>query len=244
MTQPATPLLSKPGQTRVLKVICTLVCVLSAGCASNHEGSPNFLSATNAPPRMNSNELAKANAMIAGAMNENARKEFEDRLRGIPPPPSEFPFPNFDTGPHRPLPIHVNFYCINDHYPNYLLCQYDVDEKHYNQSDESGWFKAALKQIRHFGPTKFPPIKWVAVIINNDAEWKDVSTIDQAHKVGAIFKVSDVFDSSRDLSQLIAHADMDRHPFKLDPQQPTPGEQQRWVIVERHATNNPTTGSN
>jgi hypothetical protein len=30
-----------------------------------------------------------------------------------------------------------------------------------------------------------------------------------------------------------------------DTQQPTPGEQQRWVIVERHAaTNNPTTGLN
>jgi hypothetical protein len=35
---------------------------------------------------------------------------------------------------------------------------------------------------------------------------------------------------------------MDRHPFVYDTQQPTPGEQQRWVIVERHAaTNNPTT---
>ena len=70
-----------------------------------------------------------------------------------------------------------------------------------------------------------------------------MSTIDQAHKVGAIFKASDVFDSSRDLSQLIASADMDRHPFKLDRQQQTPGEQQRWIIVEQHATtNNPTTG--
>ena len=62
-------------------------------------------------------------------------------------------------------------------------------------------------------------------------------------KVGAIFKASDVFDSSHDLSQLVAHAEMDRHPFKYDTTQPTPGEQQRWVIVEQHATNNPTTGS-
>jgi hypothetical protein len=62
--------------------------------------------------------------------------------------------------------------------------------------------------------------------------------------VGAIFKASDVFDSSRDLSQLVVEVNMDRHPFKYDTSQPTPGEQQRWIIVEQHAaTNSPTAGS-
>jgi len=160
------------------------------------------------------------------------------------PPAKTVPLPNYQAGPLNPRPIHVNFYETRDYYPSYPLCSYDVDEKNYDTSNEPGWFKAALKQIRALGPKKFPPFKWVVVIINNRAEWKNVSTIDQAHKVGTIFKASDVFDSSRDLSQLITHADMDRHPFKLDPQQPTPGEQQRWLIVERHAaTNPPTTGS-
>jgi hypothetical protein len=53
------------------------------------------------------------------------------------------------------------------------------------------------------------------------------------------------FNHWRRLSSLIAQAEMDRHPFKYDTTQPTPGEQQRWIIVEQHAaTNSPTTGSN
>jgi hypothetical protein len=216
---------------------------LLVGCVYGGEGSPNVLSATNAPPQMNSNELAKARAMIAGAMNEGARKEYEDRLRGIPPPPSHFPFPNVEGYAHHPRPNYVNFYGINDHYPDYLLCEYDVEVKNYDQSNEPKWFKAALKQARRSGPTKFPPIKWIAVAICNVAEHKDASTFEQSFKVGAIFKAGDVFDSSRDLSQMIANAQMDRHPFKYDTTQPTPGEQQRWIIVEQHAaTNNPTTG--
>ena len=72
----------------------------------------------------------------------------------------------------------------------------------------------------------------------------NASTFEKSFKVGAIFKASEVFDSSHDLSQLVADAEMDRHPFKYDTHQPTPGEQQRWLIVERHAaTNAPTTGS-
>lgn len=153
------------------------------------------------------------------------------------PPPSEWPFPNYPAGPGNPLPPYVNFYRINDHYPAYLLCEYQVDEEHYNQSDEPGWFKASLGQIRKSGPKKFPSIKWVAVIIENDAEWK-AGTIDQAHKVGAIFKASDVFDSSHDLPQLVVRVDMDRHPFKYDPSQPTPRDQDRWLIVEQHAATN------
>jgi hypothetical protein len=142
----------------------------------------------------------------------------------------------------HPRPNYVNFYGINDHYPEYLLCEYPVDEKKYDQANEPKWFKAALKQIYHSGPTKFPPIKWVAVAVCNVAEHKDASTFEQSFKVGAIFKASDVFDSSSDLSQLVTHADMDRHPFFLDMKRPDlfPAEQQRWMIVERHAATNST----
>jgi hypothetical protein len=213
------------------------------GCASNGGFAESHLQATNAPPQMSSNELAKANAIIAASMNEGARKDFEDRLRGVPPPPSEFPFPNVEGYAQHPPPNYVNFYAVDDRYPAYLQCQYDVNEKNYSHSDEPKWFKAALKQIRRAGPTKFPPIKWVAVIIYNRGDYKDeYTTFEQCTKVGAIFKASDVFGSAYDLSQLVTRADMDRHPLVYDTQQPTPGEQQRWVIVERHAaTNNPTT---
>ncbi len=169
---------------------------------------------------------------------EKVDKDNEERLRN--PHPSDWPLPNFETGPGRPLPSYVNFYCMNDRYPVYLLCEYDVKEQNYNQTNEPEWFKAALEQIRRSGPKKFPPIRWVAVAIRNVAEHRDVSTFEQSFKVGALFKASGVFDPSRDLSQLVAHAEMDRHPFLLDQQQPTPGEQQRWVIVERYAATNHT----
>jgi hypothetical protein len=253
MTKPATPLLSEPGPTRVLKIICILVCMLSVSCVRAGEGSPSSLSATNTPPQTISPEMtqqSKSNETErAAALREAfqyADKQAEDRAHGVPLPPSQFPFPNVEGYAHHPPPAYVNFYAADDRYPAYLQCDYDVDEKNYSQSDEPKWFKAALKQIRHSGPTKFPPIKWIAVIIYNRGDYKDENTtFEQCTKVGAIFKASDIFDSSHDLSQLIAHATMDRHPFKFDPQQPTPGKQQRWVIVERHATNNPpTTGSN
>jgi hypothetical protein len=172
-----------------------------------------------------------------------SRMMLKARVNGMPEPPSQFPLPNVEGYAGHPLPDYVNFYCINDHYPNYLLCEYDVDKKNYSQSDESKWFNAALKQIHHSGPKKFPPVKWIAVIIVNRAEWSGASTFEQAHKVGVIFNASDVFDSSRKFSQLIADAAKDRHPFKYDQIQPTPGDQQRWLIVERHSvTNKPTTG--
>ncbi len=250
MTQPATPLLPEPGPMRILKIICILVWVLSAGCG-RHEPQPNNSSATKLTQQemedrariQSANWQSPTNTdPLAVAMRE-ADKIYQEKL--LHPPTNKVIFlPNYQAGPLNPPPIHLNFYAINDHYQTYLLCQYDVDEKNYDQSGESGWFQAALKQIRKLGPTKFPPIRWVAVIICNRAEWKDVSTIDQAHKVGAIFKAGDVFDSSSNLSKLIAGAEMDRHPFKYDTSQPTPGEQQRWIIVERHATNNPTTRSN
>jgi hypothetical protein len=190
------------------------------------------------------NDEAERAAALREALQSSA-KEAEDRAHGVPPPPSQFSFPNYDAGPKRPYPIHVNLYGINDHYPDYLQCDFEVDEESYNQSDESKWFKESLKQIRHSGPQKFPSLKWIAVIIVNRAGWSGESTFEQAHKVGAIFKASDVFDSSKDLSKMIAAATMDRHPFFLDPQRSKyiPMEQQRWMIVERHATNSPTTGS-
>jgi hypothetical protein len=198
-------------------------------------------------------DQAMADALLAKGNHDNSITEALAysrmmglaRVNNMPEPPSEFPLPNFEAGPGRPLPVHVNFYCINDHYPNYLLCQYDVDKKNYNQSDEPVWFNAVLKQIRHSGPKKFPPIKWIAVVIDNRADWKGAGTFDQCYKVGAIFKAGDVFDSSRKFSQLMADAHMDRHPFKYDQLQPTPGDEQRWLIVERHAaTNSLVAGSN
>ena len=192
---------------------------------------------TQPPESLNSNADSSRPALTEG------ERIYEERMHGVPPPPSFFPFPNPEVGPQRPPPIKINFYAVNDDAPEYLLCQYDVDEDNYNQVEELKWFKAALDQVRHSGQKAFPPIKWVAVMISNRAEDKDVSTAEQSRKVAAIFKANDVFDHSHDLSQLVAHAEMDRHPFKYDPTQPTPGKQQRWMTVERHAaTNSPTTG--
>ena len=246
MTQPATPLLSEPGQTPVLKIICILVCVLSVSCVRAGEGSPDVLSATNTPHQVTSSEFSKqtgSNDALRAAL-DYAAKQREDRIRGVPLPPSAFSFPNPDAGPHLPPPSYVNFYGVDDSYPNYLECVFDVDEITYNQSKEPKWFIESLKQIRHSGPEKFPPIKWIAVLIKNRAEHKDASTFEPSFKEGAIFKASDVFDSSHDLSHLVANAVMDRHPFKYDTTQPTSGEQQRWIIVEQHAaTNSPTARS-
>ena len=227
---------------------------LLVACARDLKNSPSVLSTTNAPSQMSSQEShqdtnSDDHAALLAAL-DYAAKQDEDRIRGIPPPPSQFPFPNYDAGPLRPRPIRANFYQINDHFPHYLVCTYDVDEKKYSPSNESGWFKAALKQIRRSGSKDFPPIVWIAIVINNRAEWKDASKIDQAYRVGAIFKASEVFDLAIDVSQLVAQADMDRHPFKLEPKQSNPRlprmprEEQRWLIVERHAaTDNPATGT-
>jgi hypothetical protein len=196
-------------------------------------------------------DQAMADALLAkGNHDQDVREAFaysdlmvKARVNGMPEPPSQFPLPNAEAYAHHPLPAYVNFYCINDHYPDYLLCQYDVDEKNYGQSKESGWFKAALKQVRRSGPKKFPLIDWVAIVIDNRADWKGPGTFEQCYKVGAIFKAGDVFGSSHALSQLVADAAKDRHPFKYDQIQPTPGDQQRWLIVERHSvTNKPTAG--
>lgn len=142
--------------------------------------------------------------------------------------------PNFHTGPGLWKPIGINFYEMHDRYPGYLLCTYDVSENHYDQSNESAWFEAALLQIRGSGPESFSPFKWVAIVIANAAEHKGESTFEQSFKVGAVFSDRDVFDPSGDLAPLIARVDKDRRPFAYDLKQPTPGEQQRWLIVERH----------
>jgi hypothetical protein len=214
--------------------------------------APTEISAQDLQPSTNWHwNQAMADALLAKAdqdQDNNAFSAFsrmmlKARVNGMSEPPSQFPLPNVEGYAGHPLPDYVNFYCINDHYPNYLLCQYDVDEKNYDQSKESGWFKAALKQVRRSGPKKFPPIDWVAVVIDNGADWKGPGTFEQCYKVGAIFKASDVFGSSHELSQLVADAAKDRHPFKYDQIQPTPGDQQRWLIVERHSvTNKPTSG--
>jgi hypothetical protein len=218
-------------------VVLIVACFLN-GCAGNHQDASAFMSATNAP--LSPEEIARGNALFESTMDAKERKSYEDRLHGLPPPPSEFHFPNVEGYAHHPPPIKVNFYRIDDRFPVYLLCEYDVDEKHYSTNNEAGWFKASLKQIRHYGPEKFPPLKWIALIIVNDGEYKDVNTFESCRKVGAIFKADEVFDSSVSLSQLVAQADRNRHPFKYDTSQPTDGEEQRWIIVEHHAaTNNP-----
>ena len=157
-----------------------------------------------------------------------------EEFRKKPSPPA-FPLPNFPAGPGLPLPVSVNFYEQHERYPDYLCCTYNVQENHYDESNEPAWFASALLQIRGTGRERFPPIRWIAVMIANRAEHKDATTFEQSRKVGAIFNAADVFDPAKDPQQLIAHAALDRHPFFYDTTQPTPGEQQCWMIVERHA---------
>ena len=79
----------------------------------------------------------------------------EDRIHGVPLPLCYFFVPHHDAGPKRPYPVHMNLYNINDHYTDYLQCEYDVDEKNYILTEEPRWFKGALEQIRKSGPKKF-----------------------------------------------------------------------------------------
>jgi hypothetical protein len=220
----------------LLTVILAISLCFLMGCEKNDAASTSASNTVNQAEGQFDQEAyqkAKDEALA------DAEKALEARKRGAPMPPSQFRFPNTPE-PEQGIPDYLNFYRINDHYPTYLLCQYDVDKKEYNQSVEARWFKTSLEQVRQSGPAKFPPIKWIAVIIVNGAEWQGASTYEQAHKVGAIFKASDVFNPSCDLSQLVAHADMNRHPFQYDTSQPTPGDQDRWLIVEQHAATNQT----
>jgi hypothetical protein len=222
----------------------TFLCsgLLFAGC-TDRSANPSHQVSEPRQTRVNQNQTSD---QLSNAMAESER-EYENMV--LHPetvtnrPPSEWPFPNYQAGPLNPRPIHINLYDVNDKYSEYLLCEYDVEEKAYSKSDEQKWIEDSLIQVRHYGQQSFPPVGWVAVAINNRAEHKNASTFEQSFKAGVIFKASDVFDSSRSLSQLVAGVEIDRHPFKYDKTQPTPGEQQRWIIVEYHAaTNNPTAG--
>lgn len=224
------------------------IALVLSGCGKDNEATQPGTTAPQATiQKSNQPAIGAAEQEYQKAKDEEfarALKEDAARARGELPPVSQFKFPN-TYDPEQPLPKYQNFYSINDHYPQYLLCEYDVDKKVYNQSDEPKWFEASLGEARKSGPTKFPPLEWIAVIIINRAEWKGLDTFVQAHKVGAVFKASDVFNPSCDLTQLVARAGMDRHPFMYDTSQPTPGDQQRWLMVERHAaTNHATTGKN
>jgi len=193
--------------------------------SSNSSTPPGTLAGQGVPPSSNNEQSLQA--AVA-----QSRQEYDQMVRtgqGL----KIVSLPNPPTGPGMPLPDYVNFYEISDRYPTYLLCTYKVNENHYDPSNEPGWFQAALLQIRGSGPGKFPStLQSVAIIIANSAEWS-ASTFEQCHKVGAIFNLKDVFDPSRDPSQLVAQASMDHHPFVYDPQQPTTDQQQSWVIVER-----------
>jgi hypothetical protein len=172
-------------------------------------------------------QRAKDNALA------ESEREYYQKLRN--PSPNKISLPNFSPGAGVPPPIGINFYEEREWYPGYLLCLYDISEAHYDPSNEPAWFKAALLQIRGYGRSQFPPAKWVAVIVLNRAEHKDVSTFEQSHKVGAIFELNDVFNRSCNLTDRVRRAPLDRHPFVYEPGKATPGEQQRWTIVERHA---------
>jgi hypothetical protein len=220
-----------------LKIVLVTVACLFTNSARQSSAQSNLTEKkTNVTSSQQTNEVAPIDW-------GKVKEEDGERLRN--PHPSDWPLPNFRAGPGQPPPNYVNFYRMEDRFPSYLLCEYAVEEDHYDQAKELGWFKEALKQIRHSGSKRFPPIKWIAVTIRNVAEHKDESTFELSFKVGAIFNANEVFDRSRELSKLVAQAETDRHPFMLDLKQPTPGEQQRWVIVERHAaTNHTATSSN
>lgn len=162
-----------------------------------------------------------------------AAKVREETLRN--PPAKEEILPNFDSGPGFPRPLGVNFYQIDDRYPAYLLCTYDVNENSYESAKEPEWFKAAILQIRASGHQRFPPHKWVAISIFNRSDDKGAGNFEQRFKVGAVFNAIDVFDSSTNPLKLIARAEKDPLPFKDNPKG---AQQQRWVIVERHAATN------
>ena len=144
-----------------------------------------------------------------------------------------------------PLPIGVNFYGMKNRFPDYLLCSYDVSERRYDQTNEPKWLEAALLQVRGKERSAFPPVKWVAVILFNRAEAGPGTLRDQLAKAGAVFKADDVFGRAVDVRKAVAGATVDRHPLIYDMSQPTPGEQERWMIVERHAaTSRPARISN
>jgi hypothetical protein len=223
--------------------ICILCLVVSIGLGCSRRGTalPAAASANDQRPteedsRWNNADYQREKETALA----HAEKVREELLRN--PVTNEVVLPNPPTGPGMPLPMGVNFYEVAPLYPDYLWCRYDVSENHYDPSNEPQWFESALLQIRDVGPRRFPPLKWIAVVVFNRAEHKGASTFAQCFKVGAVFKSEEVFGLGSDLRELIAKTEMDRHPFKYDSTKRTPAEQQRWLIVEQHAaTNAPVT---
>ena len=218
---------------RFLRLVVVLsfgiVCLL-LGCGRNHNSSQDTSSQSGEHLDQDAYQRAKDEALARSA------KAYEERVNH--PQSNQFRLPNFETGPGQPQPIKTDFYETRDYYPSYLLCSYGINEDHYNQSNESEWFNAALLQIRTTGSNKFPSLKWVAVIILNRAEHHGVSMYEQAHKVGAVFNAQTVFNPGDNLQKLVVDTPVDWHPFQFDPDRPTPGERDRWLIVERHMATN------
>jgi len=179
---------------RLLRFAAAISLGVFVSCAHHHEassgGSPSTVMSDRIPQGQDTNAVPKGrkppcetlrspdDAREMKAIMARAQQEYEERNQHpemlLHPPPSEWPFPNPGGG----LPLYVNFYRMEDHYPDYLLCMFDVDEKHYDKSKEGEWFESALRQIRRSGRKKFPPIKWVAVAICNRAEHKNEATFE------------------------------------------------------------------
>jgi hypothetical protein len=221
---------------KYLVFLMGLHCIALNGCShggdsisdmSSKPGASRQAPRRDEAPQLSDDEYRKAKEEALAF----ADKQAEERLRN--PTSKQSVLPNFPTGPGLPLPTGINFYEDRDYYPGYLLCTYNVQEHHYDETNEPAWFEAAILQMRGTGCDRFARFKWVAIIISNRAEHKGASTFEQCHKVGAIFNIDGVCDLTRSPAGLVAVAKMDRHPFVYDPARPSPGEQQRWTIVER-----------
>lgn len=143
--------------------------------------------------------------------------------------PVVVPLPNVEGG----TPVGVNFYETEPRYPGYLLCTYGVVENNYDPNNENARFGQALSQIRSTGRDRFPPIRYIAIVIFNRAEHKGVETFETSFKAGAVFDANQVFDGPLSITDIASGAKIDRHPFRLDTTRRTPSEQQQWLVVER-----------
>jgi hypothetical protein len=222
--------------TRLLFFVLPLS--LFCGCGHNESSATNTVSRNTNQPQWSETQQKAYQREKEEALAEAERLRNQNLQK---PPQHEVPLPNYDTGPGRPLPLGINFYEKRDYYPGYLLCTYNINESHYDPSNESEWFRAALLQIRAKESFNFPPTKWVAVVIRNRAQYKDTNTFAQCYRVGAIFDAKSVFDHEVNLRALITGPVVDRQPLNFDSTRPTPREQQRWLIVEKHMrANQPT----
>jgi hypothetical protein len=224
-----------------------------AGCHP-HALSPDTESFAGGPPKRGSSQTNPTPALTYGmtdvqwsnyqrdkeALLSRAARQYQDALQH--PPANETQLPNYDAGLGHPKPLGRNFYEMYKHYPFYLLCTYDVYEHQYDQSDERKWMEQALLQVRSLGRERFPPVKWLAVVIFNRADATEGASFERPFRAGAIFKADDVFNPESNLLKLVADSAIERHLIEEDPEQPTPGEQQRWILVERYAATNNSEG--